>query len=163
VLVAADRSWLVTKEAFGDFELRLEWKVGPNGNGGIFFHMSGGEGSRPLTAPEFQLCARDVKDLFQTGTLYNVLRVPDDASLPTGEWNTARLVVRGGRCEHWVNEKLVLSYDLKSEEWKKQWQASKFANDPRFAQATQGWIGLQGWTGEIAYRNIRIRPLPAAP
>ncbi|MDR3406192.1 MAG: DUF1080 domain-containing protein [Chthoniobacter sp.] len=163
VMVTGDRSWLVTKETFGDFELRLDWKVGPNGNGGIFFRMPGGEGSRPLTAPEFQLCARDVSDAFKTGTLYNVLRLSDDASLPTGEWNTARLVVRGSRCEHWVNEKLVLSYDLKSEEWKKQWQASSFAKDPRFAQATEGWIALQGWTGDVAYRNIRIRPLSTAP
>src|SRR5262249_48944837 len=125
IVAKSDRSWLVTKEKFGDFELRLEWKGGPNGNGGIFFRVQGGEGGRPLSAPELQLCARDVGDRYKTGALYNVAQ-SEDASRPTGEWNTARLVVQGAHCEHWVNDQRVLTYDLKSDEFKKLWQASSF-------------------------------------
>jgi hypothetical protein len=32
---------------------------------------------------------------------------------------------------------------------------------PNFAKASSGFIGLQGDHGSVAFRNIKIRPLPA--
>jgi hypothetical protein len=158
-IIGGHRSYLVTKETFSDFDLRLEWKVGSKGNGGIFFRMPPGEGNMPRTAPEFQLCAHDDPDKYYTGSLYNVLLPSVNASLPEGQWNTARLVVRGNHVEHWVNDQLVLSYELQSDDWKQHWKGGGFANTAGYAQAAQGWIGLQGWVADVAYRNIRIHPL----
>ena len=161
-LSATERSCLMTQEEFDDFELRLEWKVSADGNGGIFFRATPGEaGLLPLSAPEFQLQYPSPPNPTSAGSLFAVEAPTADASRPAGQWNSARLITRGGKCEHWINDKLVLSYDLKDDGWIAKWKASKFGGNPRFAQAAKGAIGIQSWGGEVAYRNIRIRPLAA--
>src|SRR5258707_13180092 len=39
-IVGGDQVDLVTKQKFRNFELELEWKVSPGGNGGIFYRAS---------------------------------------------------------------------------------------------------------------------------
>ncbi len=161
-LSATEPSCLMTQEEFDDFELRLEWKVSASGNGGIFFRATAGDsGSLPISAPEFQLLYPGPPAINSVGSLFSVEAPTADVSLPAGQWNTARLIARGGKCEHWINDTLVLSYDLKGEAWIAKWKASKFGSNPQFAQAAKGAIGLQSWGGEVTYRNIRIRPFAA--
>src|SRR5690606_34737890 len=52
---SGDGGDIVTREAYGDFELELEWKVGPCGNSGIFYR--GAEGAEYIwnTSPEMQV------------------------------------------------------------------------------------------------------------
>ena len=46
---------LVTREAYGDFELAMEWKIGPCGNSGIFYRGAEGHDAVWESAPEMQV------------------------------------------------------------------------------------------------------------
>jgi hypothetical protein len=159
-MIAESRSLLVSEEEFQDFELTLEWRVNVSGNGGIFFRMNEVAPNAPSgVAAEFQLMDDANSDPYKTGALHKAEHALKKAAKAVGEWNTARLLVQRGQCEHWVNEQLVCRYDLRDSATRERWRKLGIKSD--FATATKGYIGLQAFTGEISYRNIRIRILPA--
>lgn len=55
-----------------------------------------------------------LKDNQHTGSLYSFLAPTKAAAKPAGEWNTARLVVKGDHVEHWINGEKVLDASLRS-------------------------------------------------
>ena len=78
---------------------------------------------------------------------------------PVGEWNHARIVARGPRCEHWLNGRKVVEYEIGSEEFQAGIAGSKFKDVEGFAETLTGRIFLQDHNDEVWYRNIRIREL----
>jgi hypothetical protein len=52
-------------------------------------------------------------------------------------------------------------YQLGSEDFNKRVAASKFGTMPKFAKSGTGMIALQGDHGQVAFRNIKIRPIEA--
>lgn len=159
---------LVTDRTFRDFELRLEWKIAPGGNSGIMYRgVESDDPERPLyfSAPEMQVLddARhpDGKSpLTSAGANYGLYPAPRGVVKPAGEWNSVRIVVRGGQVEHWLNDREVVAYELGSADWAARVAKSKFAQWPEYGKADQGVIGLQDHGDRVAYRNIRIRVLP---
>ncbi|MDP1587985.1 MAG: DUF1080 domain-containing protein, partial [Prosthecobacter sp.] len=152
-LLSSTKSVLRTIEEFGDCELDFEWRVGPGGNGGVFYHMVGD----PLAAPEMQLCDPAFSGNTPSGGLFAVVQPQSDASKPLGEWNTARLVISGSRREHWINGQKVCAYDVADAGFLATLGASKFAGKPQFGAGSRGALALQNNGGEVAYRNLRIR------
>lgn len=157
---------LLTVEQFGDFELRLEWKIGPGGNSGIFYR--GVEDSEAIhwSAPEMQVLDnaghKDGKDpLTSAGSLYAVYGPSRDATRPVGEWNEVRIVARGSHIEHWLNGVKLLECEIGSPDWTTRVQASKFKNRPGFGRARTGHIALQDHGDPVWFRNIKLRPLDA--
>jgi len=79
---------------------------------------------------------------------------------PVGEWNRARIVVKGNHVEHWLNGVKLLEYEFGSADWTAKVQASKFKDWPNYGKSKRGYIALQGdHEGSLAFRNIRIREL----
>ena len=77
------------------------------------------------------------------GALYGMMSAPwCKAVRPPGFFNTACLVVRGDQVEHWLNEELVLAYDLNSVTFAAAVARSKFTNLPGFAREVRGHIAL---------------------
>ena len=154
---------LVTKESFGDFELELEWKIGKAGNSGIFYRGTREYDHVYWSAPEYQLLddenAPDGRSrLTAAAAAYALYGPPAGVVLPFDHWNKTRIVVRGTHVEHWLNDRKVVEYELKSADWKSRVAASKYATYPNYGLATAGLIGLQGdHPGALAIRNIRIR------
>jgi hypothetical protein len=151
-------------EAFGDFELELEWKLQPRGNSGIFFRATEGTTRIYENAPEIQVLDNighpdNATDLTLAGSNYALHPAPRDAVKPVGEWNTVRVVVRGAHVEHWLNGRQVVSYELWSPDWEARVKASKFNQWPSYGRATRGFIGLQDHGDWVAYRRIRVRSL----
>ena len=60
----------------------------------------------------------------------------------------------------WLNGEKIVEYELWSDDWKARVAASKFAAWPIYGLAKTGYIGLQEHGSAVAYRNIRIRPIP---
>jgi hypothetical protein len=155
---------LMTKEQFADFELRLEWKISKGGNSGIMFRV-GTDAEYPwATGPEFQVLDNGGhKDgqspLTAAGSNYAVHAPVKDVTRPVGEWNDARLIVRGMHVEHWMNGVKLLEYEIGSADWEKRVKASKFGEMPGYGRLPRGYIALQDHGDAVAYRNIRIRKL----
>lgn len=158
---------IVTDEEFGSFELELEWKVGPGGNSGIFFNVVEDPSLQYVwqSGPEMQvldnaLHADGRNPLTAAGSNYALHAPVRDVTRPVGQWNAARLVVRGDHVEHWLNGEKLLEYELGTAEWQRLVAASKFAQMPRYGRARRGHIALQDHGDPVAFRNIRIRVLP---
>ena len=54
-IVGGDRVDLVTKDIYKDFDLELEWKVGPVGNSGVMYDVAETEPETYYTGPEMQV------------------------------------------------------------------------------------------------------------
>jgi Domain of Unknown Function (DUF1080) len=154
---------LVSVKPYGNFELELEWKLGKEGNSGIFYRGTHEYDHIYWSAPEYQLLDDDntpdgKSRLTAAGADYALYAAPAGVVQPYDHWNKTRLVVRGTHVEHWLNGRKVVEYELKSADWKSRVAASKFAAYPNYGMAVAGLIGLQGdHPGALAIRGIRIR------
>lgn len=159
---------IVSEQQFTNFELALEWRVREGGNSGIFIRATEDEPLIYESAPEMQVLddARhpDGADpLTSAGSNYGLNPAPRGVVKPAGEWNAVRIRVEGDRVTHWLNDERIVDYDLGSEDWKARVADSKFAAWPNYGTAPRGHIGLQDHGDPVAFRNIRILPLPDAP
>ena len=158
---------IASKEKFGDFELELEWNIGNASNSGVFYRGTEEFNQIYWSAPEYQLlddinADDNKKDNHLAGSVYDLFAGPKDVVHPAGQWNQTRIVARGNHVEHWLNGKMMASYDVGSDAWNAAITASKFKADrfPNFGKATTGLLGIQGdHPGTLALRNIRIREL----
>ncbi|MEO5804383.1 MAG: DUF1080 domain-containing protein [Verrucomicrobiota bacterium] len=155
---------LITKEKFQDFDLHLDWKISPGGNSGIMYHVSEDLPASYNTGAEMQVLDdakhNDGKNpKTSAGALYALIAPKNKHLKPVGEWNHARLRVRGNHVEHWLNLRKIVEYDLGSKELNDLIAQSKFKEMPRFAKEKTGHIVLQNHHDEVWYRNIRIHRL----
>jgi len=102
---------------------------------------------------------------YQAGSLYDMIAPVKPNARPVGEFNQARIVVRGQRIEHWLNGEKVLEGDLADPAIKarvaRRWTDHSpiydlLAKQPKRATA----IALQNHNDEAWFRNIKIRRLP---
>ncbi|MEK6598700.1 MAG: DUF1080 domain-containing protein [Gemmatimonadota bacterium] len=162
---AAEGGDIITTEQYRNFELALEWKIGPGGNSGVFYRAVEGPSAIYFSAPEMQvlddaLHADGQFPLTSAGSNYGLHPAPRGVVRPVGEWNAVRIVVQGNQVEHWLNGRLIVRYRLQSHEWKALVAGSKFAQWKEYGQAAEGYIGLQDHGDWVAFRSIRIRVLP---
>ena len=162
---------IVTPDQFGAFELQLDYNISEGGNSGIMFHVTEEGGSAWQTGPEFQLEDNaKAADTQRCGWLYALYQPPIDpktgktldATKPAGQWNHVRLLVTPTKCEHEINGVKYFEYVLDSDDFKNRVAKSKFGKMPLFAKFDSGFLALQGDHGQVSFRNIKVRPLPAA-
>jgi len=149
---------IVTAEEFGDFTLSFEWKIAVGGNSGLKYRVRN-YGNKVLGC-EYQIFD-DVKKKSQpknsAGSLYDLYEPNDQKELkPAGEWNTAKIVVRGNKIEHWLNGKLIVSATVGDEEWERRIAASKFNDAPDFSRNPRGKLMLTDHGSEVWYRNFKF-------
>ena len=132
-------SWLVTEKDYEDFALRVEFRLTPGGNSGVFLRDPIPRAER-LAAPdggkapwdagfEAQINAED--PTYPTGSIWEIAKAPQRLHTP-GEWTEMLILVRGNRVMTWVG--------------------GKAAVDARQERSTRGAIGLQRH-GTSAYRD----------
>lgn len=164
-IVGGDRVDLVTKDAYKDFDLELEWKVGPSGNSGVMYDVAETEAETYHTGPEMQVLddaghedGRNAKT--SAGALYALIAPSQKVVKPAGEWNKARIVKKGSHVEHWLNGVKIVEYDLGSATLASLIADSKFKEWKRFATLGQGHIVLQHHGDPAWFRNVRITGTP---
>lgn len=156
---------IITVDQFGDFELEWEWRIAAGGNAGVFYRATEEYERVYWSGPEYQLLddagAPDATDRrTSAGAAYALYPAPPGKVKPPGQWNSARIIVRGGHVEHWLNGEKLLEYELFSPDWEAKVKASKFNEWPKFGRAQRGHIAIQGdHAGDLALRNICIREL----
>ena len=163
---------LITRRQYRHYELELEWRVAPRGNSGLFFHVTEDHPQVWYTGPEIQLLDDErhpdgENPKTSAGSIFDLIAPGPKVLRPAGEYNLARVIVRGPRIEHYLNGRKILDVDLESREFK-QWVAdSKFGDMPDFARRHEGHIALQHASvsplkAPVWFRNIRIRELVTA-
>lgn len=102
---------------------------------------------------------------YQAGSLYDMIAPVKPNARPVGEFNQARIVVRGQRIEHWLNGEKVLDGNLADPAIKarvaRRWTDHSPIYDLLAGQPKRATpIALQNHNDEAWFRNIKIRRLP---
>ncbi len=160
----AEAGDIVSDDAYRSFVLDFEWQVAPGANSGVMFHV-GEELDYPWqSGPEYQVLddAAHQDGLDPTtaaGSNYAMHAPSAPVARPAGEWNQARIEVRGPRVVHWLNGTRIVEYELWSDDWKRRVAACKWKDVPGYGKLETGRIALQDHGDRVAYRNLKIKPL----
>jgi hypothetical protein len=131
-----------TTKDYGNFELLVDWKIGPKGDSGIYLRGH----------PQVQIWDNKVG----SGGIFNNQKNPRNplkvADKPVGEWNTFRIIMKGDRVTVYLNGELVV-VNVQMENY---WDRKKDPNKPLPAK---GPIELQHHGNPLEFRNIYIKEL----
>jgi 3-keto-disaccharide hydrolase len=160
-LASGPRVDLITRERYGDFTLHFEWRLPRGGNSGVLYRVDEALEHSWQSGPEMQLLddehAQDGADaLTSCGALCGLIAPWHEQRDIANAYHGGRLVVRGSRVEHWLDDTQVLGYDLDGEELKERIARSRFREWPRFARLRQGHIALQHHGTQAWFRRLRI-------
>jgi hypothetical protein len=154
---------IITVEEFQNFELYLEWKIAPQSNSGVFYHVNEKVGKMIYESGiEYQLLddkgwPEKLHDYQYSGSNY-AMNAPQNAVVkPLNEWNQTRIIVNGTHVEHYLNGVKVVEYELWDADWYKHKKEGKWKDVPYYGLAKKGNIGLQDHGGLTQFRNIKIR------
>ncbi len=131
---------LCSPKDYKDFELLVEWKIGPHGDSGIYLRGS----------PQVQIWDNPLG----SGGLYNNQKNPSNPSRladnPTGQWNRFRVLMVGDKVSVFLNDHLVVQ-NVTMENY---WNRSK-------AMYPEGAIELQHHGDPLFFKNIYVREIDA--
>jgi hypothetical protein len=130
--------FLVTKENYGDFELKAEFWTDDAGNSGIFMRCQVADKIADTLCYEANIFDKRPDPSGRTGAIVNVAK-PLALVNAGGRWNTYEISMRGPRLVVTLNG--IKTVDVE---------------DTKF---TSGPIALQYMAGNIKFRNVQIRKL----
>lgn len=162
-VIIADRTdkgsqayWLSTEREYADFELRVQYRITPGGNSGIFIRAPH-EGRTSKMGMEIQILDDGGREgtpgVGDTGSIYRVVASKAFASKPAGAWNDLWILCDGPRVRVTLNGKVI--NDALMTDY------TELQSRPR-----KGYIGLSAHTKPTHFRNIRLREIvhePAGP
>jgi hypothetical protein len=132
------RGFLVSKQSYGDFEMRADVWTTPDSNGGLLFRITKPEDPGIENGYELNVNDKRADQTGRTGSIVNVAKplVQFDAG---GKWVTAVITAKGPHIVATLN-------GIKTAE----------ADDAKYAR---GPVSLQAAGGVVRYRNVQIREL----
>jgi hypothetical protein len=153
---------LVTRELYGDFELEMEYVIGPESNSGIIYRATEAAAASHQTGPEMQLVgasARGVNAPEQKhGALFGLLGTTGSpGETPVDGYQVAMVRVQNGRVQHLLNKEVVLEYDWNNAGLQAAGR-SKFKHQG-FMSSSEGHIVIQHRGGDLQIRRMRVRRL----
>ncbi len=136
--VDAKGSFLLTRESYGDFQMRLDFWPSPDANSGVFIRCQDLSVIANETCYELNIYDQHSNPDNATGSIIN-LAAPLVRIKAGNQWNTYDITARGDHIQVYLNDTLVV--DFKNSSFK------------------QGPIGLQSNGGLIRFRNVKVRSL----
>ncbi|WP_346854657.1 DUF1080 domain-containing protein [uncultured Draconibacterium sp.] len=179
---------IVTMDEYSTFEFKLDFKITEGANSGIKYFITEKYGSdMSAIGLEYQILDDEKHPDAKLGTdgnrtvasLYDLIPAHKNKIVnKPGQWNQARLVVKGTRhdkwlkgnnietnefvganVEHWLNNRLVLEYERGTQAFYALVARSKYAKWEDFGAWQSGHLLLQDHGNEVHYRSIKIRKL----
>jgi hypothetical protein len=151
---------LHTRDEYGDFVVRLEFKLPPAGNNGLAIRYPGEGDTAYVGMCELQVLddgapqyANKIDPRQCHGSAYGMAPAARGYLRPVDEWNFQEVTVVGSTIKVELNGNLILETDLS--------QVKEFmANSPHPGKdRTQGYFGFAGHSDPVEFRNIRIKEL----
>ena len=137
-----EKGLLCTSVQFDNYVLKCDFRAAKNTNSGLFLRTAAVPGMDDIKTKCYELNIAPPDNPFPTGGFVGRLKgkeVPEKA----GEWQSFEATLDGSKCTVKLNGETVLEY-----------------TDP--APAHRGYIGLQLNTGEVEFKNIKLKPLGLA-
>lgn len=160
VIEKAHGGWLRTEREFSNFELRVEFRLSPGGNSGVFLrapiHGDGAyQGMEIQVLDHFHEMYKDIQPGQFSGSIYDVVPASDhDALKPAGEWNAYEILCDGPHVKVTINGKVVVDADLAQ-------HADRLEKHPGIGRRS-GFIGLQSHGSRVEYRKVEVKELGGA-
>ena len=130
---------LQTAKDYANFELWVDWKIGPKGDSGIYLRGN----------PQVQIWDNPIG----SGGLFNNKKHPHDplkvADKPVGQWNTFHIIMKDDIVTVHLNGELVVDKVPLENYW-----------EPGKSLPAKGPIELQHHGDHLWFRNIYIKELP---
>lgn len=149
---------IYTREEFGDFVARLEFKMPKQGGGnnGLAIRYPGKGDTAYAGMCELQVLKDDYKGIDPRqahGSAYGMVAAQRGYQRPIGEWNYQEVAVKGPTIQVELNGTRILDCDLSKV---KEFMAKR-AHPGK--DRTSGHFGFAGHNDPVAFRNIQIKRL----
>ncbi len=151
--------YATTEREYGDFELKLEYKLAPLADSGVYLRG----------VPQVQIWDHTMADpkghgyAKGSGGLWNNEKGSPGrdplliADKPVGQWNQLRVVMVGSRVSVWLNDKRVVDHAILENYYDK--ADKKLTPAERRPISARGPIQLQTHGGATHWRNISLREI----
>ena len=167
---------IITIERYKQFEVSVDFKLTKGANSGLKYYVQPdlNQGAGSAFGLEFQMLddavhpdAKLGRDGNRTvGSLYDLITAQNKRPNPIGQWNNAYVITKGSKVEHWLNGRLIVSYDRNTDDFRALVAKSKYA-DPKygknFGEWADGHILLQEHGDEVWFKNVKLRDLAPKP
>jgi hypothetical protein len=151
--------WLGTEREYANFEVRLEYRLKPAGNSGVYIrapekgHISR-DGMEIQILDDFHPKYANIDFYQYTGSIYHVVPPTRRTGKKAGEWNAMAIRADGNHVTVTLNGVKIVDADLE----KCRQEPAVAKEHPGLARTT-GRIGLQSHTDRVEFRNIRLKEL----
>jgi hypothetical protein len=146
-----------TAATFGDFVLRLQFRLPPGGNNGLALRYPG-TGDPAYAGIEVQVLDDTAAKYAKLqpwqfhGSVYGVVPSHRGYLRPVGEWNFEQVTVRGTRYTVELNGTIIVDADIAA-------LPTQLGQKHAGKNRTDGHIGLCGHSDPVAFRALQIRRL----
>lgn len=151
---------LYTKEEFGDFIFRFEFKLTPAANNGLGIRMPANshaayEGMELQILDNESEMYKDLKPYQFHGSVYGVIPAKRGYLKPIGEWNYQEVIVKGTKIKVILNGTVILDGDIAQAIA----HGTPDGKEHPGLKRTKGHIGFLGHGDDLWFRNIRVKTL----
>lgn len=135
---------LPTVDQYDNFVLRLDWKLTPAGNSGVYIRSV----TEIQILDDYADKYRHIKPCQHAGSVYCQIPSKPGALKKAGQWNEMQILARGKKVQVWLNGQMVVD--------------GSFDDTPELkTRPMRGQIILQYHGGGLWFRDIEVKPLTA--
>ncbi len=151
---------IFTKEEYGDFVARLEFKLPPGGNNGLAIRYPGEGDSAYVGMCEVQVLDdtaeqyANLKEWQFCGSVYGQVPAQKGYLRAVGEWNSYEVTVVGHKIRVELNGTIIVDADIE--------KTQPLSGDHPGRLRTNGHFGFCGHNDPVEFRNVRIKKLGAS-
>ena len=132
-------SWLVTKDSYSDFVIRVEFWASDDSNSGIYMRCQNPEAITDRDCYEANIYDQRPDPSYGTGGIVHRAAVSEPAPTVGDKWNVYRITAYGDRLIAELNNEITA--------------------DVSDSELSEGPIGLQWAAGELRFRKVEIARL----
>jgi len=157
---------LLTKEEYGDFVARLEFKVPPGGNNGLAIRcpLEGNAAYSSMTELQvlddnYEKVKGKIDPRQAHGSAYGMVAAARGYQHPAGEWNFQEVTVKGSTIKVELNGTVILDTDLGKLDMATVMGGKNGPSAHPGKDRPSGFFGFAGHNDPVAFRAVRIKKL----